>query len=48
MIMEQLDKIMDLMRYAIDAGQTIKITIDELIVKADQTTINGLEITTEA
>ena len=46
--MEQLDKIMDLMRHAIDAGQTVKITADEIKVNSDETVINALEITTEA
>jgi hypothetical protein len=46
--MDQLDKIMDLMRHAIDAGQTVKVEVQEMIVNADGTTINGLEITSEA
>jgi len=46
--MDQLDKIMDLMRHAIDAGQTVKITMDDLTIKADEVVINALEIITEA
>ena len=46
--MDQLDKIMDLMRHAIDAGQTVTIKADDITINSNETVINGLEITTEA
>lgn len=44
--MDQLTAILDLLRNAIEQGQTIKIEASDVTINASEIVINGLEINT--